>query len=61
MQGPFQKVGLVGRSQQEGLDAVLQELLALLDSRGHSVMLENRLDELLPGHGVTLASRDEIG
>lgn len=61
MQGPFQKVGLVGRSQQEGLGDVLQELLALLAQRGHEVMLESRLEEQVPQPGVPLATRDEIG
>jgi len=61
MQGSFQKIGLVGRSQQEGLDLVLQELLDLLEARGHEVLLEDRLGELVPGHGAPLASRDEIG
>lgn len=61
MQGSFHKVGLVGRSQQEGLDAVLSELLVLLASRGHEVLLEDRLGEVVPDHGVRLANRNEIG
>ena len=61
MQGSFKTIGLVGRSQQEGLDLVLQELLALLDARGLEVILEERLVELAPDHGQRVASRDEIG
>ncbi|QFU76401.1 NAD(+) kinase [Halioglobus maricola] len=57
----FDKVGLVGRSQQDGLGPVLQELLALLGSRGHEVMLQDRLAELVPDHGVGLGTPDEIG
>ena len=46
----FDTIGLVGRSQQDGLDVVLQELIGLLQDRGHTVLLEDRLDELVPGH-----------
>ena len=51
----------MGRSQQNGLDVVLQELLALLAQRGLEVILEDRLGELAPRAGVRLGSRDEIG
>ncbi len=61
MQGPFKKIGLVGRSQQDGMDAVLRHLLELLAGRGHEVMLEDRLDELVPGHQTQLGTRTEIG
>ena len=61
MPAPFNKIGLVGRSKQEGLDVVLQELLALLAARGHEVILEKRLGELVPGHGARLGGRDDIG
>ncbi len=61
MQGAFDTIGLVGRSHKDGLDAVLQELIALLQQRGHRVLLEERLDELVPGHDCETASRDEIG
>ncbi len=61
MHASFEKIGLVGRSQQQGLDLVLQELLALLLDRGHEVILEDRLGELLPGHSQPVGSRDAIG
>ncbi len=61
MPGSFKKIGLVGRSQQEGLDSVLQDLLKLLAERGHQVILEDRLAELVPGSPVDLGSRDDIG
>ncbi len=61
MAGSFKKIGLVGRSQQEGLDNILQELLALLADRGHQVILEDRLGELVPDSQVRLGGRDEIG
>ena len=61
MPGSFKKIGLVGRRQQDGLDVVLQELLELLGRRGHEVILEDRLGELIPDTGLRLASRDEIG
>lgn len=61
MSGSFKKIGLVGRRQQDGLDTVLLELIALLAQRGHEVTLEDRLGELVPGAQVHLGSRDEIG
>ncbi len=61
MPASFKRIGLLGRSQQEGLSAVLQELLDLLSERGAEILLEDRLDEVVPGHGLPLASRDEIG
>ncbi len=61
MPGSFKKIGLVGRSQQDGLDSVLADLLELLAERGHQVILEDRLAELVPGCEAKLGSRDEIG
>lgn len=61
MQASFKKIGLVGRSQQHGLPDVLRQLLALLQERGLEVVLEDRLDGVVPGHGQRLADRDEIG
>jgi len=61
MPGSFKIIGLVGRGQQDGLDAVLEELLTLLTGRGHKVILEERLSDRLPDFDVQLASRDEIG
>ena len=61
MQADFRKIGLVGRSQQSGLQEVLQQLLGLLQARGLEVMLEDRLGEVLPDYNQRLASRDEIG
>lgn len=61
MQGAFDTIGLVGRSQKDGLDTVLQELIALLRERGHPVLLEDRLDELVVDHACELGSLDDIG
>ena len=61
MQASFKVIGLVGRSQQGGIESALRQLLSLLRGRGLEVLLEDRLDELLPGHGERLATRDEIG
>ena len=61
MQAAFRKIGLVGRSQQSGLQEVIQQLLGLLQARGLEVMLEDRLGEVLPDYNQRLASRDEIG
>lgn len=61
MQASFERIGLVGRSQQEGVEAVLQELVSLLQARGLEVILEDRLGELLPGNAHQLGTLDEIG
>ncbi len=56
----FQRVGLVGRSRQEGLQTVVDELIALLRERGITVMLEDRLGAIA-SQDCPLLSRDEIG
>lgn len=56
----FQRVGLVGRSRQEGLQGVVDELIALLCERGINVMLEDRLGAVAT-RDCPLLSRDEIG
>jgi len=61
MHASFKTIGLVGRSQQAGLAAILEELAELLIARGLDVLLEDRLEELLPGHNYNGASRDDIG
>jgi len=61
MHASFKIIGLVGRSQQAGLAAVLQELVDLLLDRDLEVLLEDRLEELLPGQTCPSASRDDIG
>lgn len=61
MHASFKTIGLLGRSQQPGLAAILQELADLLVARGLKVMLEDRLEELLPGHPYLAANRDDLG
>ncbi|MEH6569927.1 MAG: NAD(+) kinase [Halioglobus sp.] len=61
MHNSFKTIGLVGRSQQEGLSEVLRILLDLLWARDLEVLLENTLDELVPDLNPKLATRDEIG
>ncbi|MEH6589553.1 MAG: NAD(+) kinase [Halioglobus sp.] len=61
MHTPFKIVGLVGRSQQNGLKDVLAQLLTLLQARGLEVILESRLGELVPEFNPRLATIDEIG
>ncbi len=61
MQPTFNRIGVVGRSQQRGLEDVLRQLLALLEARGLEVVLEDRLGEVVPGISPRLANRDEIG
>ena len=61
MPAPFTRIGLLGRPQQDGLAPVLTELLALLAERSCDVLMEDRLDEVLPGHGQALAPRESIG
>ncbi|MEQ8514945.1 MAG: NAD(+) kinase [Chromatocurvus sp.] len=56
----FQRVGLVGRSRQEGLQTVVDELIALLSERAITVMLEDRLGAVAT-QDCPLLSRDEIG
>jgi NAD+ kinase len=61
MQETFKTIGLLGRNQQGDLTEVLLEILELLTSRSIEVLLDADLGDMVPGHGVTLATRDEIG
>lgn len=56
----FQRVGLVGRSRQEGLQAVVDELITLLRERGITIMLEDRLGAVAT-EDYPVLSREEIG
>ncbi len=60
MQETFERIGIVGRSEQSGLDQTLPALLELLQARGHEVILDEQLAELVE-HDVELADSDAIG
>ncbi len=61
MQATFQRIGIVGRSSQNGIQPILEELVELLDRRGLEVVLEDRLGELIAPGNFSLASLDQIG
>ncbi|HAN67677.1 MAG TPA: NAD(+) kinase [Halieaceae bacterium] len=61
MHAKFDRIGLVGRSQQEGLTDVLGELVRLLQGLGKELVLESRLAELVEDTSIPRASLDEIG
>jgi NAD+ kinase len=61
MHTKFDRIGLVGRSQQEGLTDVLEELVRLLQGLGKELVLESRLAELVEDTSIPRASLDEIG
>jgi NAD+ kinase len=61
MGAAFNRIGLVGRSEQRGSEDVLQQLLALLAERGQQILLEDRLGELAPDYQGELYARDAIG
>lgn len=61
MQTRFDRIGLVGRSQQEGLREVLQELIALLQGLDRELILEQRLAELVPETSLPCGSLEDIG
>ncbi|GAB3307253.1 diacylglycerol kinase catalytic domain-containing protein [Haliea atlantica] len=61
MQTRFDRIGLVGRSQQDGLREVLQELIGLLQGLDRELILEQRLAELVPETSLPCGSLDDIG
>ncbi len=61
MAGSFKRIGLLGRSQRDGVGAVLIELLSLLRSREVEILLEDRLAELVDTSGLTVVTEQEIG
>jgi NAD+ kinase len=60
MAAQFHRVGLVGRSRQEGLQELLDELLDLLGDRVGEVMREDRLGAVAT-RDCPLLTREEIG
>ncbi|EAQ97759.1 NAD(+) kinase [Congregibacter litoralis] len=60
MPGVFSQVGVVGRSRQEGIETVLEELIGALRDAGATLLLEDRFGELTSDGGDT-HTRDSIG
>lgn len=60
MTAQFRKVGVVGRSRQQGLEGVLGDLLAALAEAGAEVLLEDRFGEFA-GRGLAVCQRSAIG
>jgi NAD+ kinase len=60
MSAVFSKVGVIGRSRQQGLGDVLEDLLNTLRDTGAEVLLEDRFGDLT-SHGCELHTRDAIG
>jgi NAD+ kinase len=60
MSAVFSKVGVIGRSRQQGLGDVLEDLLNTLRDTGAEVLLEDRFGDLT-SHGFELHTRDAIG
>jgi len=61
MPASFGCIGLVGRSQRDGLEPVLEELITLLHLRGHEVLLEEQLAELVPDSEDPRLPIEQIG
>lgn len=60
MPGVFARVGVVGRSRQDGIEAVLAELMTALRLAGAEVLLEDRFGGLTAEGGET-HTRSQIG
>ena len=60
MAAQFHRIGLVGRSRQQGLQELLDELLDLLGGYAGEVMLEDRLGAVAT-RDCPLLTREEIG
>ncbi|WOJ95612.1 NAD(+) kinase [Congregibacter brevis] len=60
MPGVFSRVGVVGRSRQDGIEAVLEELMSALREAGAELLLEDRFGDLT-AEGCDTHSRDAIG
>jgi len=60
MPGVFTRVGVVGRSRQDGIEVVLAELMAALRAAGAEVLLEDRFG-VLTEEGRETYTRNQIG
>ena len=61
MRASFRKIGLAGRRRQRGVAGVLRQLLDLLQARGHDVVLEDTLGDVVTDCAPPLATLEEIG
>jgi NAD+ kinase len=61
MEKQFSQVGLIGRVGKELVLESLKTLTVILQKHGLSVVLEKEIADILPGHGLKVASRAAIG
>ncbi|MGE0082314.1 MAG: NAD(+) kinase [Thiohalomonadaceae bacterium] len=57
----FQCVGLIGKYADPSVGDTLHKVSAYLQSRNIGVLLDESTARVLPDHGLTVASREEIG
>lgn len=57
----FHCIGLIGKFGDPGVGAVIHTLSAHLRQRGLKVLLDEATAELVPGHGLDIAERSELG
>ena len=60
MPASFNTVGIVGRSQQQGLEEVLLDLIGLLREQGREVVLEERHATVLHPRRLALAVLGDV-
>lgn len=57
----FKQIGLIGRPDHNGVVETLQRVIALLQSRGHEVVLEQQTAELVPDISLPVFERHQLG
>lgn len=57
----FKTTGLIGKISDPGVGETIGILSRHLVSRGLEVLLDEDTGQLIPGHGLAIATRDEIG
>lgn len=57
----FKKIGLIGRLGSKAAIDSLKLLVRFLEARNLSVVLDEKIEELMPGHGLQVASQKMMG
>ncbi len=61
MEQKFNNIGLIGRVGNDLVLETVKSIKSFLLERGKTVVLEKRIAELLPDHGLDVSSRKQIG
>lgn len=57
----FRNIGLIGRLGSKAVIDTLKKLIRFLDTQGHNIILDERIAEVMPGHGLQVGKINRLG